>query len=320
MNAFRSDEGLPRITVPASLDGERVDRVVALLTGLARAEVARLVERGDVTLDGHAVASRHRRVAEGQLLGIVLPVPAAPEQLAPVDAGSIAFVVVHEDDALIVVDKPAGLVVHPGAGHRDDTLAGGLVARYPDLLAAAQAGAGEPLRPGIVHRLDKDTSGLLVVARTPGAYRSLVAQLAARTMGRTYRTLAVGAVAADGGVIEAPVGRSTRDPTRMAVTAGGREARTRYRVLERFTQPIEATLLEVELDTGRTHQIRVHLAAIGHPVLGDARYGGRRRDVACARPFLHAERLRLVHPDSGDPLELTAPLPPDLVEVLAVFS
>ncbi|MCU1493480.1 MAG: pseudouridine synthase, RluA family, partial [Acidimicrobiaceae bacterium] len=306
-------------TVPSSLDGERVDRVVAMLTGLPRAEVARLVDEGGVRVQGHAVTSRHRRVVTGELLEIRLPEPSAPERLDTAGAGVIALDVVYEDAAIVVVDKPPGLVVHPGAGHHDDTLAGALVMRYPDLIAAAEAGAGEPLRPGIVHRLDKDTSGLLVVARTPEAFRSLVAQLADRSMGRTYRALALGTLSSEEGVIEAPVGRSERDPTRMAVTTRGREARTRYRVLQRFTEPVDATLLEVHLDTGRTHQIRVHLAAIGHPVVGDARYGGRRRGVAAPRPFLHAERLRLVHPTSGAVLEWAAPLPSDLVGVLALF-
>lgn len=312
-------EAVEGTAVPPSLDGERVDRVVATLTGLARAEVAKLVDDGGVRIEGRPVTSRHRRVATGEWLEIRLPEAAAPERLLPDAATSIVFSVVYEDEAIVVVDKPAGLVVHPGAGHKDDTLAGGLVTRYPDLVAAAEAGAGEPLRPGIVHRLDKETSGLLVVGRTPEAFRSLVAQLAERSMGRTYRALAVGTVGPDEGVIEAPVGRSERDPTRMAVTARGREARTRYRVLQRFTEPIEATLLEVHLDTGRTHQIRVHLAAIGHPVLGDSRYGGRRRGIEAKRPFLHAERLRLVHPVTGVELEWEAPLPAELTELLATF-
>jgi 23S rRNA pseudouridine1911/1915/1917 synthase len=305
--------------VPASLDGERVDRVVALLTGLPRAEVARLVEQGDVHIGGQPVSSRHRRVVTGERLEFEVPPPVGPVRLTPAAPSSVHFDVVYEDDSIIVVDKPAGLVVHPGAGHSDDTLAAGLLALYPDLAAAAEAGAGDPLRPGIVHRLDKETSGLLVVARTPDAYRSLGTQLAERSMGRTYRALCLASLASDEGVIEAPVGRSERDPTRMAVTARGREARTRYRVLERFTDPLEATMLEVRLDTGRTHQIRVHLSAIGHPIVGDARYGGRRKDLVATRPFLHAERLRLVHPASGLELEWVSPLPDDLVAVLATF-
>ncbi len=318
--AARSGAGLPVTLVPASLGGERVDRVVATLTGLARAEVARLVASGGIRLDGERVVSRHRHVVAGEMLEIALAYPLLAAGAVPLLAETIDLSVVYEDASIVVVDKPAGLVVHPGAGHASGTLAAGLLARYPDLAAAAARGAGEPTRPGIVHRLDKDTSGLLVVARTPEAYTALVAQLATRTMGRRYRALAVGTVGPDEGAIEAPVGRSERDPTRMAVTVRGRDARTRYRVLARFTDPLPATLLELELDTGRTHQIRVHLAAIGHPVLGDPRYGGRRKAAPAARPFLHAEHLRLVHPATGEEIGFDSPLPADLVALLDTFG
>ena len=310
---------LPVTVVPASLDGERVDRVVATLTGLTRGEVARMVERGDVRLDGVPVPSRHRRVLTGEQLEILLP-DASVTAAEVLRAEPVEYRVVHEDAAIVVIDKPAGLVVHPGAGHAAGTLAAGLLDRYADIAAAASSGALDPLRPGIVHRLDKDTSGLLVVARTKEAQASLVAQLASRTMGRRYRALALGRIGPDEGVIEAPVGRSERDPTRMAVTVRGRAARTRYSVVARYDLPTPASLLEVELDTGRTHQIRVHLSAIGHPILGDPRYGGRRRGVDAGRPFLHAEHLGLLHPTTGRRCEFDSPLPPDLVELLASFS
>jgi 23S rRNA pseudouridine1911/1915/1917 synthase len=171
-----------------------------------------------------------------------------------------------------------------------------------------------------VHRLDKDTSGLLVVARTPDAYRSLTAQLAARTVRRTYLALACGALEADAGVVDAPIGRSLRDPTRMAVAAGGRAARTHYRVLARYTEPLEATYLELRLETGRTHQIRVHLGAIGHPVVGDARYRGDRRRSGCTRPFLHATGLAFVDPATDEEVGFSSPLPDDLAVVLGQFS
>jgi 23S rRNA pseudouridine1911/1915/1917 synthase len=170
-----------------------------------------------------------------------------------------------------------------------------------------------------VHRLDKDTSGLLVVARTPDAYRSLTAQLAARTVRRTYLALACGALEAEAGVVDAPIGRSLRDPTRMAVAVGGREARTHYRVLARYARPLEATYLELRLETGRTHQIRVHLAAIGHPVVGDARYRGDRRRSGCARPFLHATGLAFLDPATDEEVAFSSPLPDDLAAVLAQF-
>ncbi len=305
------------IAIPASLAGERIDRVVALLSGRTRAEVAALVADGRVRIGGRPVAARHRRVQAGERLELDLPPPQELDGLEPAAAGAVAFGVVYEDASIIVVDKPAGLVVHPGAGHRGDTLAAGLLAAYPDLADAARAGAGEPNRPGIVHRLDKDTSGLLVVARTPAAYAALVAQLAERTMGRTYCALALGTFPADAGVIDAPIGRSARTPTRMAVSASGKLARTSYRVTARYTRPVPTTLLEVTLETGRTHQIRVHLAAIGHPVAGDTGYRGASRALGLSRPFLHAARLRLVHPELGTELEWTSPLPPELAEGLA---
>jgi 23S rRNA pseudouridine1911/1915/1917 synthase len=191
-----------------------------------------------------------------------------------------------------------------------------LLALYPDI---ARAGAHE--RPGIVHRLDKDTSGLLLVARTPDAYRALTRQLKARIVTRRYLALVWGRLDAPRGVIDAPVGRSARTPTRMTVSTRGREARTSYEAIEEFDVPAPASLLECVLDTGRTHQIRVHLAAIGHPVVGDDRYGGRRQSVvAIRRFFLHAGHLAFAHPATGQRVELDSPLPPDLESVLGRFS
>jgi 23S rRNA pseudouridine1911/1915/1917 synthase len=221
---------------------------------------------------------------------------------------------------LAVVNKPAGMLVHAGAGTGDDprnrgTLVNALLYRF-----GALSEVGGDLRPGIVHRLDKDTSGLLVIARTPQAYDALVAQLADRSMGRTYLALALGHVVADEGTIDAPIGRSARQPTRMTVSTTGKAARSHYRVLRRFDRPVPTTLLEVVLETGRTHQIRVHLAAIGHPVAGDTRYGGRARELGLERPFLHAERLRFTHPSHGGVVELASGLPADLAGVLAQLS
>jgi 23S rRNA pseudouridine1911/1915/1917 synthase len=310
-------------TVPVALDGERVDRAISLLTGLTRAEATALVDEGGVALDGRTVSVRGRRVHHGQRLE--LRVPAAPVldlELRP--DPSVRFTVVHADADVIVVDKPAGLVVHPGAGHQDGTLVQGLLAAFPDLAALGEAGVED--RPGIVHRLDKGTSGLLVVARTVEARRSLVAQLMDHSLARVYTTVVIGRVDSDEGVIDAPLGRSGRDPTRITVDAAGREARTGYRVEARYTEPGLATRLECRLETGRTHQIRVHLAAIGHPVLGDDRYGrdeasrfGGWRPLPRDRPFLHARQLVFVHPRSGEPVTFDSPLPADLVEVLAGF-
>jgi 23S rRNA pseudouridine1911/1915/1917 synthase len=223
---------------------------------------------------------------------------------------------VHLDDHLLVVDKPAGLVVHPGAGQRTGTLVHGLLAHHPEVLGVGP----DPVRPGIVHRLDKGTSGLLVVARTQDAYESLVEQLSSRSVERRYLTLVWGCPEPATGVVDAPIGRSRRDPTRMTVSATGREARTRYEVRERFTEPIVASLLECKLETGRTHQIRVHLAAIGRPVVGDPRYKGARSSFKTPRMFLHAHTLAFDHPASGERVSFTAPLPIDLQGVLDRLS
>jgi 23S rRNA pseudouridine1911/1915/1917 synthase len=292
------------------LDGERVDRVVALLTGLARSEVAAMVDAGHVHLGGRPVTTRSRRVAEGETIDVTVPEVVAVHVTA--DPG-VEVVVVHEDPQVVVVDKPAGLVVHPGAGHPTGTLVNGLAARFPDLAAA---GAGDPTRPGIVHRLDKDTSGLLAVARTPAAYVSLVAQLQDRSMTRRYLTLVWGHVEAGEGLVDAPIGRGVSDPTRMTVSATGKDARTRYTVLARHDGPVPTSLLSCRLETGRTHQVRVHLAAIGHPVVGDRRYGGKRPGLSAGRGFLHACGLAFDHPATGQRVEFTSPLPADLQSVL----
>lgn len=295
--------------IPEALVGERVDRVVATLTGLARAEVAALVAAGRVRLVGRPVSARSRRVARGEVLEVDLPRPSRPTLVPEPD---VPVTLVHVDDDVVVVDKQAGLVVHPGAGHVHGTLVNGLLARFPEM-----AEVGDPERPGIVHRLDRMTSGLLAVARTDFAHRALAAQLSQRSMGRRYLALVWGDVKHDTGVVDAPLGRSARDPTRMAVRAQGRPARTGYRVVARMSSPEDLTLLECRLETGRTHQIRVHLAAIGHPVVGDGRYRGARPGLVLARPFLHATGLAFDHPATGARLELTSALPPELDQILA---
>jgi 23S rRNA pseudouridine1911/1915/1917 synthase len=231
---------------------------------------------------------------------------------------SVAFEVVYEDEQLIVVDKPAGLVVHPAPGHRTATLVNGLVERFPDLRSLAEVGGGGSDRPGIVHRLDRGTSGLMVIARSPDSYRSLVAQLEDRSVHRVYWALVFGRVEEESGMVDAPIGRSVSAPTRMAVSPRGKEARTRYRVEARHSLPAPTTLLTATLETGRTHQIRVHLSAIGHPVVGDQVYGRGRRlpGFALERPFLHARSLSLVHPTTGEAMSWTSELPSDLSEEL----
>jgi len=298
--------------VPAALDGERVDRVVAMLTGLTRAGAAALVDDGGVRIGTRTVASRGRRVHTGEPLEIDAPEIVAAPPIAADDGVEVA--VVWADASVIVVDKPAGLVVHPGSGHLRGTLVQGLLAVYPDLATLAVDDAAG--RPGIVQRLDKNTSGLLMVARTEAARRCLVAQLGARAVDRRYVALVGGIVEAGEGLIDAPLGRAATDPTRVTVVAGGRPARTRYRVEERYGHPYPATRLGCRLETGRTHQIRVHLAAIGHPVVGDDRYGG----PPGGRPFLHAAELGFDHPVTGERLRFTSPLPPELVAVLEKCS
>jgi 23S rRNA pseudouridine1911/1915/1917 synthase len=292
--------------VPAALAGERIDRVVAMLTDLPRSEVTALVADGRVTLDGRPVTAKGRRVAEGEEVSVDLPEP-GPTELVP--EPEVDVPVVFADEHVIVVDKPPGLVVHPGAGNATGTLVQGLLARFPDL-----AGGDDPSRPGVVHRLDQGTSGLLMVARTPAAHTALVEQLVSRAVERLYLALVVGHVEAPSGMVDAPIGRSGADPTKMAVRGDGREARTRYEVQQRFDEPVACTLVRCKLETGRTHQIRVHMAAIGHPVVGDPRYGSS-RGLKAPRPFLHAVRLSFDHPATGERLSFESPLPPDLEKV-----
>ncbi|MHB8458397.1 MAG: RluA family pseudouridine synthase [Acidimicrobiales bacterium] len=308
--------------VPSALGGVRLDRAVAFLADVTRAEAARLVDDGGITLNGSPVHDRARRLKEHDRLSIdqnLLAQFTRPPDL-PTALKPVPFDVLFEDGDLIVVSKPAGVVVHPGAGNRVDTLAAGLLARYPELARLPEAGAGERDRPGIVHRLDKDTSGVLVVARTVAAFGSLTAQLARRAMGRTYLALVLGHLEASAGLIDAPIGRSVSEPTRMAVSGGGKAARTSYEVLARFSKPLAVSSLEVHLETGRTHQIRVHVAAIGHPVLGDRRYGGARGAMPVKRPMLHAWRLSVEHPATGNQLVFEAEPPADFQRALADLS
>jgi len=317
----------------------RVDRAISTLTGLSRREAARLVEAGGVLLNGSVVVDRSRKVRSGERLQFataILDAARASGQLQPQPGATADFTVVHVDDQVIVVDKPAGLVVHHGAGQRGLTLVDGLLELFPDLHDLEEAPDRRPCpgvhhqvgRPGIVHRLDKGTSGLLVVARTEAARRSLIEQFRTRRAGRKYLALVAGALTHERGVIDAPVGRSSRVATKMAVTPRGKSAHTSYRVIERFEgfdgRP-SATLVEATLETGRTHQVRVHMAAIGHPVGGDDRYGERSRAAAIVsgaspplpsgRLFLHAFELSFDHP-AGGRSSWTSPLPSDLEAVL----
>ncbi len=302
------------VEVPLLLDGVRVDRALSMLTGLTRSAAAALVDLGEVSIDDVVVSKGSLVLQASQRLRASLPV-VGPEAL--VADPRVAFGILLEDPAFVVVDKPPGLVVHPGAGHQEGTLVAGLLARFPDLASMIGVAGTDPLRPGIVQRLDRGTSGALVVARTPEALASLGGQLADRTADRRYLGLVEGDMADDEGMIDAPIGRSQRTPTKMAVRAGGRPARTAYRVLRRFHDPAR-TELELRLQTGRTHQIRVHLAAISRPIVNDPRYGRRReRALDEGRVFLHAARLGFEHPVTGERVQVASPLPDDLATLLS---
>ncbi len=293
-----------RLVVPADLAGSRLDRALAILLGISRSEARALVDRG-VTLDG-APARPRSTVTAGSILET--GVPDHHSVLAP---EPVPFSVVLEASTYLVVDKPPGLVVHPGSGNRTGTLAAGLLHRYPDL-----EGVGAPGRWGLVHRLDRDTSGVLIVARTEHAYEVLSAELSSRNIKRIYTALVAGAMSIPTGTIDAPIGRDPRRPTRRAVVSSGKPALTHY-VVKRSYPGHDVALLEVRLDTGRTHQIRVHLAAIDHPVIGDHTYGSKQLAVRSPRTFLHASRIEFTDPETGSPVAASAPLPADLVAVLA---
>ncbi len=312
--------------VPDALDGERVDRVVSMLAPCSRGDAARAIAAGTVLLAGASVAKPSQRVTSGERL-VIRSDPVPTHQMVVAD-DAVTFGVVHVDDDIVVIDKPAGLVVHPGPGHRGTTLVNGLVARFPDLDPASGTVVGAPERPGLVHRLDRGTSGLLVVARTQQAYTSLVEQLQTHAVERVYTALVRGHPEHPHGVIDAPIGRSRRDPLRMTVAEDGRPARTHFRVdrlVEQVVDPIgvahpaRLAVLTCELETGRTHQIRVHLTSVGHPVVGDPLYGGPDRAPRLPRPFLHARRLEFRHPRTGSTVAFEAPLPEDLTAVLTTL-
>jgi 23S rRNA pseudouridine1911/1915/1917 synthase len=301
--------GIRTVRVPDGPSG-RIDRFVADATGLSRSHVQKLISDGRLTVDGVPLRA-NTIVGAGTEVHLDVPAP-TPLDLAP--APDIPLRIVYEDDDLLIVDKPSGIVVHPSAGHHDgDTMVNALLARAGGSEYGGIAGVA---RPGIVHRLDRDTSGLLMVAKHDGAQTSLMAQLKARRVRKTYQALVQGSVAAAVGRIEAPIGRDAKHRTRMAVVPDGRPSTTGYRVAERFAG---WTLLELDLVTGRTHQIRVHLDAIGHPVAGDPVYGtgtSRRGPDGLDRLFLHAWRLELAAPGDGHLIRATADLPPELADVL----
>ena len=286
----------------------RLDIRVMQQEQVSRSAAQSLIAGGHVRVNDRPAKSGQRvRTADRVVVTIPPPLERALESPGP----AVPLVIVYEDDALAVIDKPAGLVVHPAPGHAAGTLADGLRQR-----GTTWSQLGGDARPGIVHRLDRDTSGLLVVAKTEAAHRSLSLQLQRRTLGRVYWALVHGVFREATGRIEAPVGRDPGHRQRMAVVDAGRAAITEFAVVQRMRR---FARLEVRLLTGRTHQIRVHLASIGHPIAGDAVYG-RRGDVVSPRPALHAQRLTFLHPDDGRRCEFESPVPDDLVTALAAAA
>ena len=298
-----SDTAFHEFSVVVVLPGkDRLDQYLAAQdTGLTRSTLQHLIVDGQVLVNGKS-AKPSARVREGDRVTLSVP-PPRPTGLV---AQNIPVTVVYQDQDLVVIDKPAGLAVHPGPGHPDSTLVNALLALCPDI-----QGIGGEIRPGIVHRLDKDTSGLMVVAKTHQAHINLSAQIKARQVTKGYLALVEGVPGRAQGTVDAPVGRHPRRRTRMAVVVGGKEARTSYKVNETFPKNC---LLELYLETGRTHQIRVHMAHIGHPLVGDAIYG--HKSPLVDRHFLHAFHLAFEHPVNGEPLEFQIGLPPDLTPAL----
>ena len=308
-----------RLVVDAEA-GARLDVwLAARLPDLSRSRIAALLEQGHVTVNGQP-ARKSRRTESGDVVELALPAPEA----SPLAAEALPLAIVYQDEDLVVLDKPAGMVVHPAPGHRSGTLVNALLHHIVDL-----SGIGGVLRPGIVHRLDRDTSGLMIVAKNDQAHRALADALKRREVRRIYFAAAWGHLAEDAVVVDAPIARSPAHRQRMAVVAGGRRALTRFRRVERW---VAADLVRCQLETGRTHQIRVHLAYIGHPVVGDALYGaeGARRmsgsstapwarqfEAMVPRQFLHAAELAFAHPRTGVPMRFRSPFPPELAPAAA---
>lgn len=296
---------LIRLRASEESKNQRLDAFLASsLDGLTRSQATRLIESGEVAVNGRAV-SKSYKLAGGEDIAVTLPEP-EPVEAVPQD---IPLDVVYEDADVIVVNKPSGMVVHPAPGHPDGTLVNALLYHC----AGTLSGIGGALRPGIVHRIDRDTSGLIIAAKNDAAHQYLSAQLADHTLARTYECIVVGKLREDRGTVDAPIARHPTDRKRMAVVAGGREAVTHWEVIARYPG---YTHVRCRLETGRTHQIRVHMAYIGHPILGDTVYGAKKEIPGLTGQCLHAVGLRFLHPRTHEVVELSCPLPEEFTRML----
>ena len=294
-----------RLRASEESKNQRLDAFLASsLDGLTRSQATRLIESGEVAVNGRAV-SKSYKLAGGEDIAVTLPEP-EPVEAVPQD---IPLDVVYEDADVIVVNKPSGMVVHPAPGHPDGTLVNALLYHC----AGTLSGIGGALRPGIVHRIDRDTSGLIIAAKNDAAHQYLSAQLADHTLARTYECIVVGKLREDRGTVDAPITRHPTDRKRMAVVAGGREAVTHWEVIARYPG---YTHVRCRLETGRTHQIRVHMAYIGHPILGDTVYGAKKEVPGLTGQCLHAVGLRFLHPRTHEVVELSCPLPEEFTRML----
>ena len=294
-----------RLRASEESKNQRLDAFLASsLDGLTRSQATRLIESGEVAVNGKT-AGKSYKLAGGEDIAVTLPEP-EPVEAVPQD---IPLDVVYEDADVIVVNKPSGMVVHPAPGHPDGTLVNALLYHC----AGTLSGVGGALRPGIVHRIDRDTSGLIIAAKNDAAHQYLSAQLADHTLARTYECIVVGALREDRGTVDAPIARHPTDRKRMAVVAGGREAVTHWEVIARYPG---YTHVRCRLETGRTHQIRVHMAYIGHPILGDTVYGAKKEVPGLTGQCLHAVGLRFLHPRTHEVVELSCPLPEEFTRML----
>lgn len=299
------DEQKLEFEIPEDIETMRIDKAIALETHLSRTKIAELFSEDKVQLNAKTT-KRSVKVGPGDKISLTF----IPDTELEVLGEDIPFELVYEDEYLLVINKEPDMVVHPGAGNLTGTLANALVFKYPEIV-----GVGQDHRPGIVHRLDAGTSGLLVVAKTQECYEKFVEMFTIHDVDRQYITLIWGKMNTKAGIIDAPIGRSLSRATKMSVRDDGKFARTHYKENRHFEKQ-NVTLMDVSLETGRTHQIRVHFAAIGHPIVGDKTYGGYRQSVECPRTFLHAQHLNFTHPITGEKMTFSAKLPEDLASVL----